>query len=345
MATETATAQNSDALPTQTRWVVLASRPQGAPTDEDFRIETVDLPELADGQILVRNDVMSVDPYMRGRMNDAKSYVAPYEVDQPMDGGAVGTVLASRAEGIEPGQHVVHGLGWREHAVVDGKAARVVDTEGVPDSAYLSVLGMTGVTAYVGIKGVAQLQPGETVFVSGAAGAVGSAVVQLAKLLGAGRVIGSAGSAEKVARVEEFGADVAFNYKDAPVAEQLEKAAPDGVDVYFDNVGGDHLDAAIASFNPHGRGALCGAISQYNSTETAGIKDPTQIVKKKLRLEGFIQGDHPDWAKEYHEQAPAWLKEGKLQYDETVREGLDDAPRAFMDMLDGANTGKMIVRL
>ena len=227
--------------PTSTRQIVLASRPTGAPTSDNFRLETVDLPEPTDGQVVVRNVVMSVDPYMRGRMNDVKSYVAPFAVDAPLEGGAVGEVIASRSADVSVGQHVLHGAGWRDHAVLPAESVTVVDTDRAPASAYLGVLGMPGLTAYVGLTAVAEMRAGDTVFVSGAAGAVGQIAGQVARALGAGRVVGSAGSDDKVARLQEIGYDAGFNYKTAPVRESLREVAPDGIDVYFDNVGGDHL--------------------------------------------------------------------------------------------------------
>lgn len=332
--------------PTSTRQVVLASRPKGEPTPDDFRVETVDLPELAEGEILVRTTVMSVDPYMRGRMDDRDSYVAPFAVDGPLDGGAVGEVIASRSEAVSVGQHVVHGLGWREHAVLPAARVRVVDTDAAPASAYLGVLGMTGLTAYAGLTAVAEMKEGDVVFVSGAAGAVGSVVGQVAKALGASKVIGSAGSAEKVARLRELGFDEAFSYRDKPVRESLREAAPDGIDVYFDNVGGDHLEAAIGSLNLFGRVAMCGAIAQYNSTEpTPGPRNLAIAIGRNLTLRGFIVGHYEHLAAEYRERATQWLADGQLQADETFRDGLDAAPQAFIDLLGGANTGKMLVRL
>lgn len=333
-------------LPTRTRHIALAARPQGAPTPADFRLEEVELPELGDGEILVRNTVMSVDPYMRGRMNDVKSYVAPFALDAPLDGGAVGEVLASRSPDVAVGDRVLHGLGWREHAVLPASRVTVVDISSVSDSAYLGVLGMPGVTAYVGLTAVAEMREGDVVFVSGAAGAVGQIAGQVAKALGASRVIGSAGTADKVARVLELGYDDAFVYKDGPVRESLQAAAPEGIDVYFDNVGGEHLEAAISALRLHGRVAMCGAISQYNATETTpGPRNLFQAIGKGLTLRGFIVGQYPDLAAEYRERAAGWLAEGRLTSDETVREGLDAAPQAFIDLLAGANTGKMIVRL
>ena len=332
--------------PTTTRQIVLAARPQGAPSADDFRLETVELPQLADGEVLVRNVVMSVDPYMRGRMNDVKSYVAPFEIDAPLDGGAVGEVIASRSDDVAVGQHVLHGLGWREHAVLPAKSVRVVDTDAAPASTYLGVLGLTGLTAYVGLTAVAGMREGDTVFVSGAAGAVGQAAGQIAKALGAGRVVGSAGSADKVARVVELGYDAAFSYRDGPVAEGLASVAPDGIDVYFDNVGGEHLEAAIGALSTFGRVAMCGAISQYNSTEPpAAPRNLALAIGKGLTLRGFVVGQYPELVAEYHSRAPQWLAEGRLRSDETFRDGLDAAPQAFMDLLDGANMGKMLVRL
>ena len=333
-------------IPTTTRQIVLASRPTGAPTSENFRLETADLPELAEGEVLVRTTVMSVDPYMRGRMNDVKSYIAPFEVDAPLDGGAVGEVIASRSEDVAVGQHVLHGSGWREHAVLPASSVTVVDTDIAPASTYLGVLGLTGLTAYVGLTAVAEMREGDTVFVSGAAGAVGQAAGQIAQALGASRVVGSAGSPDKVARALELGYDAAFNYKDGPVAEGLRSVAPDGIDVYFDNVGGEHLEAALGRLSRFGRVAMCGAISQYNETEPpAGPRNLALAIGKGLTLRGFIVGQYPDLAAEYRERAAGWLAEGRLTADETFRDGLDGAPQAFMDLLEGANTGKMLVRL
>lgn len=333
-------------VPTSTRQIALASRPTGAPTSDNFRLESVDLPTLADGQVLVRNVVMSVDPYMRGRMNDAKSYVPPFQLDQPLEGGAVGEVIASRSDDVAVGQHVLHSSGWREHAILTAGKVSVIDTDVAPASAYLGVLGMPGLTAYVGLTAVAEMREGDTVFVSGAAGAVGQLVGQIARALGAERVVGSAGTDAKVARLRELGYDAGFNYKTTPVRDGLREVAPDGIDVYFDNVGGDHLEAAISSLRLHGRVAMCGAISQYNATDAApGPRNLFQAIGKGLTLRGFIVGQYPQLVGEYRERAAGWLAEGRLQGDETFRDGLDGAPQAFIDLLEGANTGKMLVRL
>ncbi|MEO7131472.1 MAG: NADP-dependent oxidoreductase, partial [Dermatophilaceae bacterium] len=305
------------------------------------------IPELADGQARVRNVVMSVDPYMRGRMSDAKSYAEPYALGEAMQGGAVGIVEESRADGLAVGDHVLHGLGWREVAIVDARSARVIDTSLAPDSAYLGVLGMTGLTAYVGLTRIAQFTAGDVVFVSGAAGAVGSVVGQIAKALGAARVIGSAGSAEKVAHViDDLGFDAAFNYKDGKVSHLLREAAPDGIDVYFDNVGGDHLEAAIGSLRLGGRIAICGAISVYNNTEAApGPRNLSRLIQTRGRIQGFLVGDNYDLAKEYAEKAAGWIADGTLATRETFVDGIEHAVDAFLGQLRGENTGKMVVRL
>ncbi len=329
------------------REVQLVSRPVGWPTADDFSLVDTAPTELADGQVRVRNVVMSVDPYMRGRMSDAKSYAAPYALGEAMGGGAVGEVVESRSEKIAVGDHVLHALGWREEAVVDDASARVVDTSVAPASSYLGILGMTGLTAYAGLTRVAAFKPGDVVFVSGAAGAVGSAVGQIAKALGASRVIGSAGSQDKVDHLlGDLGFDAAFNYRDGRVTELLRQAAPDGIDVYFDNVGGDHLEAAIGSLNLGGRIAICGAISVYNNTEAApGPRNLARLIQTRGLIHGFLVGDHYDLAGEYAEKAAGWLADGSLTSRETFVDGIDHAVEAFLGVLRGDNTGKMVVRL
>jgi NADPH-dependent curcumin reductase CurA len=285
---------------------------------------------------------------MRGRMSDAKSYAAPYRLGEVMHGGAVGEVVASRAEGFSEGDVVVHQLGWREYATVPAKHARVVDTSRVPASAYLGVLGMTGLTAYAGLLDVAALREGDVVFVSGAAGAVGSVVGQIAKLRGH-TVIGSAGSAEKVAYLrDELGFDAAFDYHDGPVHKQLREAAPDGIDVYFDNVGGEHLEAALSSMNLHGRIALCGSISSYNATSPPpGPRNLSMLaIGRRLTIRGFLVMDHQDRFGDFAAEVGGWLAAGRLKFRETIVEGgIEAAPQAFIDLLRGANVGKMVVRL
>jgi NADPH-dependent curcumin reductase CurA len=325
----------------------LTSRPTGWPAPENFELAQSDVPDLADGQIRVRNEVLSVDPYMRGRMSAAKSYAAPYAVGEAMTGGAVGVVEESRAEGLAPGDHVLHALGWREVAVVEAKHAHIVDVDAAPASAYLGVLGMTGLTAYAGLTRIANLREGDVVFVSGAAGAVGGAVGQIAKALGASKVIGSAGSAEKVRHLtEDLGFDAAFSYRERPVADALRELAPDGIDVYFDNVGGDHLEAAIGSLRLGGRIAVCGMISVYNNTEPApGPRNLARLIQTRGRIEGFLVGDHYDLAGEHAERAAGWLADGSLSLRETTVDGIENAVDAFRGLMRGDNTGKMVVRL
>ncbi|MFI9010471.1 NADP-dependent oxidoreductase [Actinosynnema sp. NPDC053489] len=333
-------------LPSTAREIRLASRPVGFPTPEDFALAEVAVPAIGDGQLLVRNRVMSVDPYMRGRMNAGKSYVAPYEVGKALEGGAVGEVVASEAAGFEVGDTVLHGFGWRDYAAVDAAHATKVDPEAAPLAAYLGVLGMPGMTAYVGLLEVAAFREGDVVFVSGAAGAVGQVAGQIARLRGAKRVIGSAGSDAKVAYLlDELGFDAAFNYKDGPVGELLAQAAPEGVDVYFDNVGGEHLEAAIDSFNDFGRAALCGSISNYNTTTPTGVRNLGLAVGKRLSLRGFLVLDHGDVREAFLREVGGWVASGELRYRETVTDGLERAPEAFIGMLRGENLGKALVTL
>lgn len=328
------------------REIHLASRPQGWPSAENFRLVETDVPKPGPGQLLVRNRYLSVDPYMRGRMNDVKSYVPPFQLDAPLDGGAVGEVVAGEAEGFAPGDWVLHGLGWREYALVDAGSARTVDPDLAPVTTYLHVLGMTGLTAYAGLLEVAGMKPGEIVFVSAAAGAVGSLVGQIAKLRGAARVIGSAGSAAKVERLRTLGFDAAFDYHDGPVRQSLKAAAPEGIDVYFDNVGGDHLEAAISAMRPHGRAAICGMIAQYNDTEPpAAPRNLALVIGKRLTLRGFLVGDHGALRGQFVREMSGWLRDGSIGYDETVVDGIERAPEAFLGLLRGENLGKMLVRV
>ena len=329
------------------RQIVLASRPSGWPTAENFELTQAGRPDLADGQVRVRNLFMSVDPYMRGRMNDVKSYVPPFRLGEPLEGGAVGTVVESRSPDLAEGDLVLHMLGWRDEAVLPARQARkIAPAEGLSPSVYLGVLGMPTLTAYVGLLDIAEFKAGESVFVSGAAGAVGSMAGQIAKLKGAKRVIGSAGSEEKVRWLREIGFDAAFNYRAGSVLDQLREAAPDGIDVYFDNVGADHLDAALVMLGNHGRVAMCGAIAHYNATEPpAGPRNIGLVVIKRLTLRGFIITDHGNRLPDMIADVSGWLREGKLVYAETVVDGLEHAPEAFIDLLRGANTGKMLVRL
>jgi|SRR5450755_201902 NADPH-dependent curcumin reductase CurA len=335
-------------MPTPTREIQLAARPHGLPTAEDFRLVPTELPDPAPGEVLVRNIVMSVDPYMRGRMNDVPSYAPPWKLNETAQGGAVGEVLQSGVAHLEPGTLVAHNAGWREHALVPERALSVLPPAATaPPSLYLGVLGMPGLTAYTGLLRIARFAPGDTVFVSGAAGAVGSTVGQLARLRGARRVIGSAGSADKVAILRaELGFDEAFNYHDGPVAELLGAAAPDGIDVFFDNVGGEHLEAAISSFNPFGRAALCGSISTYNATAPRpGPANLGLAVGKRLTLQGFIVSDHADLRPEFESVVGQAILDGHIEARETTVYGLENAVSAFIGMLTGMNIGKTIVQL
>jgi NADPH-dependent curcumin reductase CurA len=324
----------------------LKSRPKGWPTDDNFEFADVELPSPGAGEVLVRNTFMSVDPYMRGRMNDVKSYVPAYELGKALEGGAIGEVIESGVDGVSPGDLVLHSLGWRSHALTS-EFTKLNPIEGVSPSHFLGALGMPALTAYVGLLDKAAFKPDETVFVSGAAGAVGSLAGQIAKLKGAKRVIGSAGSAEKVKHLtEKLGFDAAFNYRDGNVTELLLAAAPEGIDVYFDNVGGDHLEAALWALNEHGRVAACGSISAYNEEKLPpGPRNLHLVVGKRLTISGFIILDHYDRFKAMVDEVGAWLASGKLVAEETVVEGLDNAPAAFIGMLRGENTGKMVVRL
>ena len=332
---------------TTTREIHLASRPQGWPTPENFRTVEVQLPSPGPGEVLVRNTVMSVDPYMRGRMSATKSYAPNWELGETMLGGAIGQVVSSRSDDVPEGALVLHGLGWRDVAVLPAAHVSVVDPlPGLPLSLYLGVLGMPGLTAWAGLFRLAAFPAGDAVFVSGAAGAVGSLVGQFARLRGASRVVGSAGTAEKVAWLGSLGFDAAFDYHDGAVADLLAAAAPDGIDVFFDNVGGEHLEAALGALHTHGRVALCGAISTYNAeTPAPGPRNLFLAVGKRLTLRGFIVSDHADLRPEFTGTVTGWLRSGDLVVRETVREGIEQAVPAFLDLLRGGNVGKMVVRL
>jgi NADPH-dependent curcumin reductase CurA len=332
--------------------VHLARRPQGFPTHDDFALVERELPAPAAGEVEVANRYFSVDPYMRGRMNDVPSYVPPFQLDRAMDGRSVGEVTAVGPDvtDLAVGDLVLGNLAWRDHGISKAKhLQKVPDVEGVDAKAYLGVLGAPGLTAWVGLLDHAAFRSGDAVFVSGAAGAVGSLVGQIAKQKGASRVIGSAGSAEKVSWLtDELGYDVAFNYKDAPVREQLAKAAPDGIDVYFDNVGADHLEAAIAVANDYARVAACGAIAHYNDTDgdaTPGPDNLFQIVKKRLRIQGFIVSDSLDRFPAFLEEVTPWVADGRVRFAETVTDGVDHAVDAFLGLLRGENTGKALVKI
>jgi len=326
---------------TTSREIHLAARPRGVPRPTDFSLVEVDVPDPAEGQVLIRNAYISVDPYMRGRMNDGRSYVPPFRLREALTGAAVGRVVASRNERVPEGTWVVHDRGWRELALSDGTGLLPFDPSLGPVSTGLGVLGMPGLTAYVGLLDVGRPSEGETVFVSGAAGAVGSLVGQIAKLKGC-RVIGSAGSPEKVEWLRELGFDEAFDYREADVREAL----GEGIDVYFDNVGGPTLEAALAALRPRGRVVACGAISQYNATELPpGPRNLFLVVTKRLRMEGFIVSDHYDRLPAFVTEVAPWVRDGTVRYRETVVEGIEHAPEAFIGLLAGENVGKMLVKV
>jgi NADPH-dependent curcumin reductase CurA len=324
----------------------LARRPEGTPTMDCFDISVQPAPQPGDAEVLVRNSYISVDPYMRGRMSDAKSYVAPFELDEIMVGEAVGVVYHSDVDSIPVGATVTHHQGWRTYAAGAAKEFRVVDASQVPASAYLGALGMPGMTAYIGMRHIAQVREGDKVFVSAAAGAVGSVAGQIARLCGASRVVGSAGSPEKIAHlVDELGYDAAFNYKDGDIRRQL-RSIIDRIDVYFDNVGGEQLEAAISTMAQNGRIALCGAISVYNATSMPpGPRNLTMLIGKRLTLRGFLVSDHESARAEFEREMTGWVVAGSLHLPETVVDGVANAPEAFLGLLRGENTGKMLIRV
>lgn len=324
----------------------LKRRPVGMPTTDDFDAVEVTLPDPGPGQVQVRNVCMSVDPYMRGRMVDRKSYVPPFQLGEALTGGAVGRVTASNDPRFRPGEMVLSNYGWREGFNASAGELTALGTLAAPPSAYLGVLGMPGMTAYVGLLGAASMKDGETVFVSGAAGAVGSIAGQIAKLRGC-HVVGSAGGASKVAWLrEELGFDSAFDYRDGRLLEQLRAGAPAGLDVYFDNVGGDHLEAALFHMRPFGRIALCGAISQYNATQPApGPSNLVMAIGLGLTLRGFIVSHFDHMADDFRRDMTGWVTSGAIKWQETVYEGLERAPDAFIGLFTGANLGKMIVSI
>jgi NADPH-dependent curcumin reductase CurA len=322
----------------------LKSRPEGMPSAENFELRDVDLPPLADGMIRVRNQWLSVDPYMRGRMNDVKSYVPPFQLGQPLEGGAVGEVIESKAEGFAPGDLVLHMGGWRDEAVVPARAAMKLPQLGAEPQRFLGVLGTTGATAYFGLFDAASAKEGDVVFVSAAAGAVGSVVVQIAKAKGM-TVIGSAGGSEKCDYVRSLGADEVIDYRSGPILKSLAAAAPQGIDVYFDNVGGSHLDAALAVARNHARFAICGMIEGYNRREPVSLRFLMRVIAARIRLQGFLVFDYQSRMDEFYRDMGAWLKGGAVKPHETLVKGLEQAPEAFLGLFSGANIGKMLVRL
>jgi NADPH-dependent curcumin reductase CurA len=323
-----------------TRAIVLAARPDGAPQESDFALQEIPPQEPGDGEVLVRNVFVSVDPYMRGRMRGVRTYVDPFAVGEPVVGGAVGRVVSSRDERFAEGDWVLSMLGWREEGVAPGSTLRKLDPELASPSTALGVLGMPGFTAWLGLVVIGEVKEGETIYVSGAAGAVGSTAAQIAKLKGL-RVIGSAGSAEKVDWLSSLDVE-AFDYRETRVRDAL----ADGIDVYFDNVGGPQLEAALTALRPFGRVIGCGQIARYNDTEPPpGPRNLGLLVTKRLRLQGFLVFDHSDRYGEFLAEVGPWVADGSLVYRETILDGLESVPTAFAGLFRGDNVGKMLVRL
>jgi NADPH-dependent curcumin reductase CurA len=330
----------------KSREVRLKSRPVGMPKAGDFEVASVDLPPPADGQVLVRNRWMSVDPYMRGRMYDRPSYVPPFQIGKPLEGGAVGEVVESRDANFAPGDLVMSMLGWREGFVAPGNTLeKLPKNAGVPEEAFLGVLGMPGLTAYSGLLEIGQPKEGETVFVSGGAGAVGSVVAQIAKIKGC-TVVASAGSDAKCDWLRSVGVDHAINYKNGHLLDQVRAAAPGGIDVYFDNVGGEHLEVALEVARPFARFAECGMIAQYNNEQPApGPRNLIYVVGKSLKIQGFIVTQFASLRPQFVQDMSGWIASGKVKWEETVEQGVDNAANAFLKLFSGGNTGKMLVKL
>ncbi len=329
------------------REIRLKNRPMGMATENDFELIEVMIPAIEEGQILVRNAYISVDPYMRGRMGERETYIAPFELGKPLDGGCVGQVIESRSEKFQEGDFVLGNKGWREFFMTDGRGLVPIDPDVAPIQNYLGVLGMPGFTAYVGLLDIGKPKEGDTVFVSTAAGAVGSLVCQIARIKGC-RVVGSTGSEKKVAWLqEEAGIDAAFNYKATDnLLDELQKQCPDGIDVYFDNVGGSHLEAAIDSMNNFGRIVLCGMISIYNATRPPRApRNLVSAISKRLSLKGFIVYDHNDRMLPFLHDMGQWIKKGHIHWKETIVHGIENTPKAFLALFTGISFGKMLVKL
>lgn len=332
---------------TTSREIHLKKRPIGLPQESVFELVTVPIPEPGADEVLVRNIYMSVDPYMRGRMTERESYIPPFQLGQPLEGGCVGEVVKSRHDAFQAGDYVSGMLGWREYYATSGSQLTKIDPSIAPLQGYLGVVGMPGLTAYVGLLNIGQPQPGETVFVSAASGAVGSVVCQIAKIKGC-RVVGSAGSDQKTSWLrDEAGIDDTINYKKVDnLAATLGNVCPDGIDIYYDNVGGTHLDAALQHMNEHGRIVLCGMISQYNATEApAGPSNLFIAIQRRLTLKGFIVFDHIDQQPDFYQDMGKWIKEGRMKWRETIVDGIQNAPGAFIGLFEGDNFGKMLVKV
>ncbi|MFG0263692.1 MAG: NADP-dependent oxidoreductase [Rhodopirellula sp. JB055] len=331
----------------QSKQIELISRPEGTPQPSNFELRTAEVGPIQDGEILVKNQWMSVDPYMRGRMKDSDSYVPPFQIDQPLEGGCIGEVIQSQNAAYQEGDLVLGNLGWREYWTSNGDGITKIDPNLAPPQAFLGALGMTGMTAWVGLHKIAKLQEGSTVFVSAASGAVGSIVCQLAKAMNC-RVIGSAGKQEKIQWLKDkTGIDAVINYKEVDnLSQELATHAPDGIDVYFDNVGSDHLEAAIDNMNDFGCCVECGMIATYNATEApAAPRNMFKVIAKRLRIQGFIVRDHMDAKDDFVHDMANLIQQDKVVWEETVTEGIENAPAAFMGLFNGHNLGKQLVRL
>jgi NADPH-dependent curcumin reductase CurA len=327
------------------RDIRLRRRPSGLPQPSDFELVESPIPTAAKGQILIRNLFMSVDPYMRGRMSDRKSYVAPYQVGEVLQGGAVGRV-ATANDRFAVGDYVLSQNGWREWFVSDGSDLMKVDPTVAPIQAWLGALGMPGLTAYAGLTRIGGIKADDRVFVSGAAGAVGSIAVQIARAKGCEIVVGSAGSADKCAWLKQIGALDAINYKEVDIGAALERTMPGGIDLYFENVGGRHLEAALGAMREHGRIVVCGLIDQYNNEEPPpGPRNLGLVLTRKLTMRGFIVLDHIDLRDQFLADMREWIADGKMTWRETIVDGIEKAPEALIGLFRGANTGKMLVRL
>jgi NADPH-dependent curcumin reductase CurA len=329
--------------------IVLAQRPQGRPRPEDFRIETAAVPEPSDGEVLLQVLYLSLDPYMRGRMNDARSYAKPVEIGAVMEGGTVARVVKSSLAGFEEGDVVLSHSGWQRFALSDGTGLRKLDPSAAPVTTALGVLGMPGFTAYSGLLTIGQPKPGETVVVAAASGAVGSAVGQIARIKGA-RAVGIAGGAEKCAFVRhELGFDAVVDHRAGDFAEQLKAACPNGIDVYFENVGGPVWDAVFPLLNDFARVPVCGLIAQYNTVPQSGVdRLPAlmqQVLQRSLTIRGFIQREFVDQRPAFYRDMAEWIASGRVRYREDVVDGLENAPEAFIGLLEGRNFGKLIVRV
>ncbi|MEK3888004.1 NADP-dependent oxidoreductase [Bacillus sp. FSL K6-3431] len=326
--------------------IILAKRPKGLPDGDTFSFIANEIPSISDGEVLIHTLYVSVDPYMRGRMSDVKSYVKPFPIGEVIEGGVIGEIIESKSNDFEKGDFVIGNLGWQKYSAANEKAIRKIDPALAPITTYLGVLGMTGLTAYFGLLDIGKPKAGETVVVSGAAGAVGSIVGQIAKIQGA-RVIGIAGTDEKVQLLKsKLGFDEVINYKtETNMADAIEKACPNGVDVYFDNVGGEISDAVMQHLNNFARIPVCGAISTYNKTEAdIGPRVQGKLVKTRSLIKGFLVGDYSNQSTEGAEQLGKWLSEGKLQYEETIIEGFENIPEAFIGLFKGTNKGKLLVK-